>query len=68
MIHGSRRLASDVDFKGNSGVPNLETSSLACSRYVRDTPAEVAFTMDCISVGVDQMQRNFAAMRKQAAD
>ena len=22
----------------------------------------------CISVGVDQMQRNFAAMRKQAAD
>jgi hypothetical protein len=54
--------------RGNSGVPNLETLSLACSRRCATHTAEVAFTMDYISVGVDQMQRNFAAMRKQAAD
>jgi len=54
--------------RGNSGIPNLETLSLACSRTWATHTAEGAFTMGCISMGVDQMQRNFAAMRKQAAD
>jgi hypothetical protein len=45
--------------------PNLETLSLARLPLCLPNNSKSFSLIDCISVGVDRMQRNFEPMRKQ---
>jgi len=47
------------------GVQNSETLSPGCSRRVLAKHSKSFSLIDCISVGVDRMQRNFEPMQKQ---